>query len=179
MSRVAKEPVELPKGVEFKQDGNVVTLKGGNGELSIELNSEVELKQEDNVLTLAPRSGSRFSTAIAGTMRAIIANMAKGVSEGFEKKLELKGVGYRAQAQGKKPESVARVSRTRSYTRRPRASRSRRRARPRSWSRALTSRRLARPLPRFAASVRRSPTRARAFAIPMSVYSSRKRRRNN
>ena len=101
MSRVAKEPIELPKGVEFKQAGNVVTLKGGNGELSIELNSEVELKQEDNVLTLAPRSGSRFSTAIAGTMRAILANMAKGVSEGFEKKLELKGVGYRAQAQGK------------------------------------------------------------------------------
>ena len=101
MSRVAKEPIELPKGVEFKQDGNVVTLKGGNGELSIELNSEVEIKQEENILTLAPRSGSRFSTAIAGTMRAIIANMATGVSEGFVKKLELKGVGYRAQAQGK------------------------------------------------------------------------------
>jgi len=101
MSRVAKEPVELPKGVEFKQDGNVVTLKGGNGELSIELNSEVEIKQEENALLLAPRSGSRFSTAIAGTTRAIVANMAKGVSEGFEKKLELKGVGYRAQAQGK------------------------------------------------------------------------------
>jgi large subunit ribosomal protein L6 len=101
MSRVAKEPVELPKGVEFKQDGNVVTLKGGNGELSIELNSEVEIKQEENFLMLAPRSGSRFSTAIAGTTRAIIANMAKGVTEDFEKKLELKGVGYRAQVQGK------------------------------------------------------------------------------
>ncbi len=101
MSRIAKAPVELPKGVEFRQDGKVVTLKGGNGELSLELNSEVELKQEDNVLTLHPRSRSRFSTAIAGTMRSILANMAKGVSEGFEKKLELKGVGYRAQAQGK------------------------------------------------------------------------------
>ena len=102
MSRVAKAPVELPKGVEFRQDGNVVTLKGGKGELSLELNSEVELKQEDNVLRLSPRSGSRFSTAIAGTMRALLANMAVGVSEGFERKLELKGVGYRAQAQGKK-----------------------------------------------------------------------------
>ena len=101
MSRVAKAPVELPKGVEFKQNGNLVTLKGGNGELSLELNTEVELKQEDNVLTLQPRSGSRFAVAIAGTMRAILANMAKGVSDGFEKKLELKGVGYRAQAQGK------------------------------------------------------------------------------
>lgn len=102
MSRIAKEPVELPKGVEFKQDGNVVTLKGGKGELSLVLNSEVELKQNDNVLSFAPRSGSRFATAVAGTMRSIIANMAQGVSEGFERKLELVGVGYRAQAQGKK-----------------------------------------------------------------------------
>ena len=101
MSRVAKAPVELPKGVEFKQDGNVVTLKGGNGELSIEMNSEVEVKQEENALTFVPRSGSRFAAAIAGTMRAIVSNMATGVSEGFVKKLELKGVGYRAQAQGK------------------------------------------------------------------------------
>ena len=102
MSRVAKAPVELPKGVEFKQDGNVVTLKGGKGELSMELNSEVLLEQEENTLKVAPRSGSRFSTAIAGTMRALLANMATGVSEGFERKLELVGVGYRAQAQGNK-----------------------------------------------------------------------------
>jgi large subunit ribosomal protein L6 len=102
MSRIGKEPIELPKGVEFKQNGNVVTLKGGNGELSLELNSEVELTQEDNLLKLAPRSGSRFATAIAGTMRSILANMATGVSAGFERKLQLVGVGYRAQAQGKK-----------------------------------------------------------------------------
>ncbi|MGB5333139.1 MAG: 50S ribosomal protein L6 [Woeseiaceae bacterium] len=102
MSRIAKYPVELPKGVEFKQDGNVVTLKGGNGELSLKLNSEVELTQNDNLLSVAPRSGSRFATAVSGTMRSIIANMAHGVSEGFERKLELVGVGYRAQAQGKK-----------------------------------------------------------------------------
>ncbi len=102
MSRVAKEPIELPQGVEFKQDGNVVTLKGRNGELSLELNSEVELKQEDNTLSVAPRSGSRFSNAVAGTMRALLANMAHGVSQGFERKLELVGVGYRAQLQGNK-----------------------------------------------------------------------------
>lgn len=102
MSRIAKAPVELPKGVEFRQEGNVVTLKGGKGSLSIELNNEVQLAQEDNLLKVAPRSGSRFSAAIAGTMRAILANMAKGVSEGFERKLELVGVGYRAQAQGNK-----------------------------------------------------------------------------
>ena len=102
MSRIAKEPVELPKGVEFKQNGNVVTLKGDKGELSLELNSEVELKQDENLLSFAPRSGSRFATAVAGTMRSLIANMAQGVSEGFERKLQLVGVGYRAQAQGKK-----------------------------------------------------------------------------
>lgn len=102
MSRVAKVPVELPKGVEFSRNGNVVTIKGSNGSLSLELNSEVELEQDDNVIRLAPRSGSRFATAVAGTTRALIANMVRGVSEGFEKKLELVGVGYRAQAQGKK-----------------------------------------------------------------------------
>ena len=101
MSRIAKAPVELPKGVEFKQDGNIITLKGAKGELSMELNSEVELNQEESTLRLAPRSGSRFSMAITGTMRSILANMAQGVSEGFEKKLELVGVGYRAQMQGK------------------------------------------------------------------------------
>ncbi len=102
MSRVAKSPIELPKGVEFKQDGNLVTLKGSKGTLSMELNSEVTLSQDENTLQLAPRSGSRFSSAIAGTMRALLANMAQGVSEGFERKLELVGVGYRAQAQGNK-----------------------------------------------------------------------------
>jgi len=101
MSRIAKSPVELPKGVEFKQSGNVVTLKGGKGELSMELNSEVELKSEDGTLTLAPRSGSRFAMAVTGTMRSLLANMAHGVTEGYERKLELVGVGYRAQAQGK------------------------------------------------------------------------------
>ena len=102
MSRVAKAPVELPQGVEFKQDGSTVTVKGSKGTLSMELNTEVDLKQEDNVVQLSARSGSRFSTAIAGTMRALLANMVQGVTEGFERKLELVGVGYRAQAQGNK-----------------------------------------------------------------------------
>jgi large subunit ribosomal protein L6 len=101
MSRIAKAPVELPKGVEFKQNGNVVTLKGGKGELSMELNSEVELTQDDDGLKVSPRSGSRFAMAVTGTMRSLLANMAQGVTEGFERKLELVGVGYRAQAQGK------------------------------------------------------------------------------
>ena len=102
MSRVAKAPVELPGGVEFSLSGMTASVKGSKGQLSMELNSEVEVKQEDNTLTVSPRSGSRFSTAIAGTTRALLANMVRGVSEGFEKKLELVGVGYRAQAQGNK-----------------------------------------------------------------------------
>jgi len=100
MSRIAKSPVELPSGVEFSQSGSVVTMKGSKGTLSLELNSEVELTVEDNALTVKPRSGSRFATAVSGTMRSLLANMAQGVTEGFERKLQLVGVGYRAQAQG-------------------------------------------------------------------------------
>ena len=102
MSRIAKEPVELPKGVEFSQSGTTVTLKGSKGSLSMDLNSEVELAQEDNKLQVKARSGSRFAVAVSGTTRALLANMVRGVTEGFEKKLELVGVGYRAQAQGSK-----------------------------------------------------------------------------
>jgi len=102
MSRIAKVPVELPSGVEFKQEGAVVTLKGSKGSLSLELNSEVKLTHEDNVLTVQARSGSRFAGAVAGTMRALLANMVDGVTNGYERKLELVGVGYRAQARGGK-----------------------------------------------------------------------------
>ena len=102
MSRIAKQPVELPQGVEVTLSSTTVSVKGSKGELFITLNSEVETHQEGNMLTVSQRSGSRLSSAIAGTTRAILANMVQGVSEGFEKKLTLVGVGYRAQAQGKK-----------------------------------------------------------------------------
>ena len=102
MSRIARNPVELPQGVEFKQDGNVVTIKGGKGSLSLELNNEIELKQEENSVAVMARSGSRFAAAMSGTTRALLANMVQGVSEGFSRKLELVGVGYRAQMQGNK-----------------------------------------------------------------------------
>ena len=102
MSRVARIPVELPQGVEFNQSGTTVTLKGGNGVLSMELNAEVELANEDGKLSVTARSGSRFSSAMSGTTRALLANMVRGVTDGFEKKLELRGVGYRAAVQGKK-----------------------------------------------------------------------------
>jgi len=100
MSRVAKQPVALPKGVEVTVNGVAVTVKGPKGALEMELNHEVELGQEEGTLTLKPRSGSRFAVAMAGTTRALLANMVRGVTDGFERKLELRGVGYRAQAQG-------------------------------------------------------------------------------
>jgi len=102
MSRIAKAPVELPQGVEFKLEGTVATIKGSKGSLSLDLNSEVLLSQDEGALKVEPRSGSRFATAVTGTTRALLANMVQGVTEGFERKLELVGVGYRAQAQGSK-----------------------------------------------------------------------------
>src|SRR5688572_1902908 len=102
MSRVAKNPVVLPSGIECSHNGASLTLKGKKGALSLKLNSEVEVTHTDNKLTVKRRSNSRFASAMSGTTRALIANMVRGVSVGFEKKLELVGVGYRAQAQGKK-----------------------------------------------------------------------------
>ena len=99
MSRVAKQPISLPKGVEFKnQDGNL-SVKGPKGTLSLAKPSGVEIKLEDGVLNLSPATPA--DDAITGTIRAILANMVKGVSDGFERKLDLVGVGYRAAMQGK------------------------------------------------------------------------------
>ena len=102
MSRVAKNPVQLPKGVEVTISGQAITVKGGKGVLERELHGSVKVEQNDNVLTFAPRDGSKAANALAGTTRALVNNMVIGVSEGFEKKLQLVGVGYRAQAQGQK-----------------------------------------------------------------------------
>ena len=101
MSRVANNPVQIPAGVEIKIDGQAVNVKGAKGELAHEVHSSVEIKQEDGVLTFAPRNGGKEANALAGTTRALLNNMVVGVTQGFEKKLTLVGVGYRAQAQGK------------------------------------------------------------------------------
>jgi len=102
MSRVAKKPVELPKGVEINVQGAQVTVKSGKESLQMKLHPQVKLQQDDNVITLEAQDGSRNAMALAGTMRALLDNMVTGVTQGFERKLELHGVGYRAQAQGKK-----------------------------------------------------------------------------
>ena len=101
MSRVAKNPVTVPAGVEVKFGTDTLVVKGKNGELSFPLNSDVDIKLEDGVLTFAAANNTKQANAVSGTARALLNNMVKGVSEGFEKKLQLIGVGYRAQAQGK------------------------------------------------------------------------------
>jgi large subunit ribosomal protein L6 len=102
MSRIAKMPVPLPKGVECVQVDDLLKVKGPNGELTMTVNSEIEISISDEAATVAARSGSRFAYAMTGTMRALMSNMVVGVTDGFERKLALVGVGYRAQAQGKK-----------------------------------------------------------------------------
>ena len=98
MSRVANSPIELPGGVEIKLDGSDLTVKGGKGTLALSLAYGIRLGQDDNVLTIAYDSDKL--SAMAGTTRALVNNMVKGVSEGWEKKLVLNGVGYRAKATG-------------------------------------------------------------------------------
>ncbi|MCU7557053.1 50S ribosomal protein L6 [Macrococcus capreoli] len=101
MSRVGKKIIEIPAGVEIKIDGNTVTVKGPKGELTNTFNEEMTYKLEDNTLEVVRPSDSKAHKTIHGTTRALIANMVEGVSKGFEKNLELIGVGYRAQMQGK------------------------------------------------------------------------------
>lgn len=100
MSRVANNPITLPSGVEVNIAGQTVTVKGGKGSLSHEIHPAVEISREDGVLKFAPKQMDN-ANALAGTTRALLNNMVTGVSQGFEKKLQLVGVGYRAQAQGK------------------------------------------------------------------------------
>ncbi len=101
MSRVAKNPVVLPAGVEVKFNGQHVTVKGAKGQLEHTVHDAVEVKLEENALTFEPREGFEKANAQAGTARALLNNMVIGVSAGFEKKLQLVGVGYRAKAAGK------------------------------------------------------------------------------
>ena len=100
MSRIAKSPISIPSGVTVKLDAQSINIKGGKGQLELAIHKDVEVKNEDNVLTFAPRSGSKQANAMAGTTRALVNNMVVGTSEGFEKKLELIGVGYRAAVKG-------------------------------------------------------------------------------
>lgn len=103
MSRIAKNPVALPSGVDLKIDGQKVDIKGAKGSFEYTVHETVQVSVEDGSLSFSPAEGANDSAwAMAGTMRSLVNNMVQGVSAGFERKLELVGVGYRAQLQGNK-----------------------------------------------------------------------------
>ena len=103
MSRIGKKPIEVPADVTVTLgENNVVTVKGPKGELTNTLSTDIKIEQEDNVITLIRPSESKEHRSIHGTTRSLLDNMVTGVSKGFERSLELVGVGYRAQLQGQK-----------------------------------------------------------------------------
>lgn len=100
MSRVAKNPIVLPQGVQLTLSGAEISIKGPLGSISMAANPAVVIEQQGDTLLCKPVEGVANAGAMSGTVRAIVANMVSGVSKGFERKLTLVGVGYRAQAQG-------------------------------------------------------------------------------
>lgn len=100
MSRIANNPVQIPAGVEVNVNGQTVSVKGKNGQMSIDIHEKVNVTQNDGAIQFSGREGVSGSVSMAGTMRSLTNNLVIGVTEGFEKKLTLVGVGYRAQAQG-------------------------------------------------------------------------------
>ncbi|MDN6160255.1 MAG: 50S ribosomal protein L6 [Staphylococcus equorum] len=102
MSRIGLQPIEIPEGVEIEVNDNVVTVKGKHGEISRKLSPLVELDIEENTLNVVRKNDKKESRMVHGTTRSLIDNMITGVTEGFSKKLEIVGVGYRAQLQGNK-----------------------------------------------------------------------------
>ena len=100
MSRIAKNPVVVPEGVTVMIEGQTVTAKGKLGELSVELDRNIAVEQKDGELSVTPLNDHRTTRSLWGTSRSLLNNIVTGVSEGFKKDLELRGVGYRAQLQG-------------------------------------------------------------------------------
>ena len=102
MSRIGKKPIDIPAGVEVKIEGNVLTAKGSKGTESVAFRDEVKVSVKDNQVIVEQNSDDRKTNALHGLYRTLIANAITGVSKGFEKKLEIVGVGYRAAMEGKK-----------------------------------------------------------------------------
>ena len=100
MSRIGRLPITVPAGVEVKVDGSVVSVKGSKGELSHTVPSPIEVSLEEGTLTVARPNDERASRSLHGLTRTLIANMVIGVTQGYEKKLEIVGTGYRVQAKG-------------------------------------------------------------------------------
>lgn len=101
MSRIGKKPIAIPAGVEVKLDGNSVTVKGPKGTLTQEFNPNMEIKVEGNEITVARPNDEKENRALHGLTRSLLANMVEGVNNGFKKVLDVNGVGYRVQKQGK------------------------------------------------------------------------------
>jgi len=101
MSRIAKSPIAIPAGVEVKLEGDKISVKGKQGALELAVHHSVEVNQAEGKLTFAPKTSDKKANAMAGTFRSLVNNMVTGVTVGFEKKLVLQGVGYRAKASGK------------------------------------------------------------------------------
>lgn len=101
MSRIGKRPISVPNKVQITINGNSVIVKGPKGELSRDLPTQVEVKQEGEILTVTRRNESRVARQMHGLSRTLVANMVEGVSQGFQRRLELQGVGYRAAVQGR------------------------------------------------------------------------------
>ena len=102
MSRVGQNPIEVPSGVEVKIDAQHVTVKGAKGTLEIDVHQSVGVVQESSQLRFSDLTNGNVGHAMSGTMRSLVNNMVLGVTEGFDRRLQLQGVGYRAQIQGKK-----------------------------------------------------------------------------
>ena len=115
MSRVAKSPINIPDNVEFSINEKIVKVKGNKGELEFTLPVSVSIEVQESVINVKYDEANQQSVALAGTTRSLVNNMIIGVSEGFEKKLELNGVGYRAKASGKLLELTLGFSHPRKY----------------------------------------------------------------
>lgn len=102
MSRIGKKPIEIPNGVTVTNENNHITVKGPKGELSRSFHADMQFNIEDNTITVVRPTESKEHRSLHGTSRSVLSNMVEGVSKGFEKSLELVGVGYRAAKQGKK-----------------------------------------------------------------------------
>ena len=96
MSRIGKKPIEIPSEVEVKLDGNLLVVKGPKGELKIEIHPNIKIEIKNKIITLQPKTLSKKTGALWGTFRSLVDNMIQGVVNGFEKKLEIQGVGYKA-----------------------------------------------------------------------------------
>lgn len=102
MSKIGRKPIEIPSGVECNIENNIVTTKGPKGELTLELDSKIKVKKDNNQIIVERENNSKPARSLHGLVRQLIENNVIGVSKGFEKKLEVKGVGYRVSQAGNK-----------------------------------------------------------------------------